>query len=187
MFSQTPEYFRILSTVISLLYLYIFVPATLLLQSYLLLTYSLNIIATEGISSEVRLRRSIAFILPFLMSLYTVFISDVYKISHSLALPFYYLLLIGFTIGLIFIYLISHVDSDDELTSTLTCFVASLIFFSTVTSFVITQSFEMISLVFGFLFGVGFYIMRGGFPSSLIKKRLRWRKPWGQNKTTHSV
>jgi len=161
----TPGYFRFLTQIFSYLYLFVFAPATIFLAFYILIAYCANMIAdsTLSILPHIRFRRGVATLLPFLMSLYTVLVTEVYKVSTILNLPFYVLLAIGFVVGCIFIYSISVIRNDQELFLSLSCFVASLIFFSILTAFVITQSLDIISFVFGFLFGVCLYVLQYGF------------------------
>lgn len=69
----------------------------------------------------------------------------------------------GLLIGFGFVHWISGISDSDELFSTLSCFVASLISFAVLTVFIISRSFEIISFVFGFLFGVCVSVIRYGF------------------------
>lgn len=161
--SDTPAYFGYLSSVFSFLYLYIFVPLSIILESYILAAYSINMVWEKESEPQKKFRRGVAVFFPFLMSLYGVLISEIYGISKSLEIPFYLLLTIGLVIGFAFMYWISGIDDDDELFSTLSCFVSSLIFFSILTVFIITRSFVIISFVFGFLFGVCMFVIRYGF------------------------
>ena len=160
---QTPEYFSYLSTFFTFLYLYIFVPISIILESYILIAYSINMINEEGVHESFKFRRGVAVFLPFLLSLYAVLYSEIYAISANLSLPFYLLLILGFFFGFLFMYWICKTDESDELFITLSCFVSSLIFFSVLTVFIITRSFDVISFVFGFLFGVSVYIVGFGF------------------------
>jgi len=167
----TPAYFGYLSAVFSFLYLYLFVPLSILLESYILVAYSVNMVWQENIAAQSKFRRGVAVFLPFLLSLYAVLISEIYGISGIFDLPFYYLLAGGLLIGFAFVHWISGISDSDELFSTLSCFVASLIFFAVLTVFIITRSFEIISFVFGFLFGVCVYVIRYGF-SNLERLKL---------------
>lgn len=168
---DTPAYFGYLSSVFSFLYLYIFVPLSIILESYILIAYAINMVGQENIAAQSKFRRGVAVFFPFLMSLYGVLISEIYGVSASINLPFYSLLLVGLIIGFIFMLWISGIKDDDELFSTLSCFVSSLIFFSVLTVFIITRSFVIISFVFGFLFGVCIYVIRYGF-SNLDRLKL---------------
>lgn len=159
----TPAYFSYLSSVFTFLYLYIFVPLSILMESYILIAYSANMINEKDKPEQVKFRRGVAVFLPFLMSLYAVLYSEIYAVSTKLNLAFYILLLIGLIIGVIFMYWISSMNESDELFATLSCFVSSLILFSVLTVFIITRSFEIISFVFGFLFGVCIHVIRYGF------------------------
>jgi hypothetical protein len=170
----TPAYFGYLSAVFSFLYLYIFVPLSIILESYILVAYSANMVGQENIPAQSKFRRGVAVFLPFLLSLYAVLVSEIYGVSGTFYLPFYYLLIGGLLIGFAFMHWISGISDSDELFSTLSCFVASLIFFAVLTVFIITRSFEIISFVFGFLFGVSIYVIRYGF-SNL--ERLKLPKP----------
>lgn len=159
-----PVYFSFLSSVLTITYLYIFVPIAILIASYVLLAYSTNMIRGrdgEIIQPEVKFRRGVATLFPFLISLYTVLADQFYKIPQ-INLTFYIMLITGLVVGFLFIYWISRMP-ESELFATLSCFVSSTIFFSILTVFVITRSFEIISFVFGFLFGICLYITRYGF------------------------
>jgi len=160
---NTPLYFSYLSAVFTYLYLYFFVPLSIILESYILLGYSIGMIRDENTLPQNRFRRGVAVFLPFLISLYSVLVSEIYKFPATINLPFYALLLAGLFIGFIFTLWISGISEREELFATLSCFVASLIFFAVLTVFVITRSFEIISFVFGFLFGVSVYVIRYGF------------------------
>ncbi|NPV40558.1 MAG: hypothetical protein HPY72_04335 [Anaerolineae bacterium] len=160
---QTPEYFNYLSTFFTFLYLYLFVPISIILESYILVAYSVNMINEQGIADNHKFRRGVAVFLPFLLSLYAVLYSEIYAIASKVSWPFYALLLVGFAFGFLFMYWICRTDESDELFVTLSCFVSSLIFFSVLTVFIITRSFDVISFVFGFLFGVSVYIVGFGF------------------------
>ena len=160
---HTPEYFSYLSTFFTFLYLYIFVPVSIILESYILIAYSVNMINEVGVDESYKFRRGVSVFLPFLLSLYAVLYSEIYAVSTRLSLPFFILLLIGFMLGFLFMYWICKTDESDELFITLSCFVSSLIFFSVLTVFIITRSFDVISFVFGFLFGVSVYIVGFGF------------------------
>lgn len=168
---ETPAYFGYLSAVFSFLYLYIFVPLSVILESYILVAYSVNMVWQENVAAQSKFRRGVAVFFPFLLSLYSVLISEIYGISATFNLPFYYLLIGGLLIGFAFMYWISGISDTDELFSTLSCFVASLIFFAVLTVFIITRSFEIVSFVFGFLFGVCVYVIRYGF-SNLERLKL---------------
>ncbi len=74
---------------------------------------------------------------------------------------------------------ISRVDDSDELFATLSCFVSSLIFFAVLTVFIVTRSFEIISFVFGFLFGVSIYVIRYSF-SNVDRFKVKISKKWWQ-------
>ena len=160
---QTPEYFSYLSSFFSFLYLYIFVPISIILESYILVAYSVNMINQQGIQDSNKFRRGVAVFLPFLLSLYAVLFSEIYSISTTLQIPIFLLLIGGIILGFLFMYWICRMDESDELFITLSCFVSSLIFFSVLTVFIITRSFNVISFVFGFLFGVSIYIVGYGF------------------------
>lgn len=195
--NNAPVYFGYLSSVFSFLYLYIFVPLSIILESYILIAYSVNMVGQEKIVAQSKFRRGVAVFFPFLISLYGVLISEIHGIPAFLNLPFYSLLLVGLIIGFIFMLWISGIKDDDELFATLSCFVSSLIFFSVLTVFIITRSFAIISFVFGFLFGVCIYVIRYGFSNldrlkfpkfnfggikSGIVKVSNWLKSRDQNK-----
>ncbi len=159
-----PIYFSFLSLTLAIAYLYVFVPITIVLASYVLLAYSVNMINGGGnkdIPPEVKFRRGVAALLPFLLSLYVVLADQFYQIPQ-VRIPFYATLIAGFVVGFLFIFWVSRMP-EGELFATLSCFVSSTIFFSMITVFVITRSFEIISFVFGFLFGISVYIIRYGF------------------------
>jgi len=153
-----------LSAVFTFLYLYIFTPLSIILESYILVAYSINMVWDSQITPQKKFRRGVAVFFPFLLSLYSVLASEIYSGSIELKIwPFYVLLGAGLLIGFGFMAWVSRIDESEELFATLSCFVASLIFFSVLTVFVITRSFEVISFVFGFLFGVSIYVIRYGF------------------------
>ena len=160
---ETPAYFRYLSSIFSFLYLYIFVPLSVILESYILIAYAVNMVNQTGVSPQSRFRRGVAIFFPFLISLYAVLVSEIYSGLIVPSVQFYYLFAAGILIGFIFTWWISRISDNDELFSTLSCLVASLIFFAVLTVFVITRSFGIISFVFGFLFGVCIYVIRYGF------------------------
>jgi len=160
---QSTAYFLFLSKFFTVAYLYLCVPVSLILESYILIVYSINMIKKENTSIQNRFRRGVAVFLPFLLTMYCVLISEKFGITLKLKLPYYVLLIIGIAIGVLFMTWISGIDDDNELFATLSCFVSSLIFFSIITVYIITSSFEIISIVFGFLFGVSAYVLRYGF------------------------
>ncbi|MGV8026049.1 MAG: hypothetical protein AB2L18_05785 [Anaerolineaceae bacterium] len=114
-------------------------------------------------SEPNKFRRGVAVFLPFLISLYGVLLSQFYLTNKSINFPYYLLLIGGLLIGFGFMYWISGMAENNELFATLSCFVSSLIFFAVLTVFIITRSFEIISFVFGFLFGVCVHVVRYGF------------------------
>ena len=188
-----PTYFNYLSAVFTFLYLYIFTPLSIVLESYILVAYSINMVWDPQITPPQKFRRGVAVFFPFLLSLYSVLVSEIYSGSIELKIwPFYILLGVGLLIGFGFMAWVSRIDESEELFATLSCFVASLIFFSVLTVFIITRSFEIISFVFGFLFGVSIYVIRYGFSNverfrlrgealrrtyGFVKSRLRRHKP----------
>nr|VFJ64110.1 MAG: hypothetical protein BECKDK2373C_GA0170839_111412 [Candidatus Kentron sp. DK] len=162
-----PPYLGFMSELFTATYLYVFVPATVLLASYILIAYAVNMARGKGedLSSENKFRRGVAILFPFLISLYAVLVSETQNISIQVTIPFWVSLIIGILVGFLFIRWISTMKDDEELYATLSCLVASMIFFTIGTVFVITKSFAIISLIFGFLLGTCAYIIRYGFAS----------------------
>jgi len=68
--SSRPAYFGYLSAVFSFLYLYIFVPLSIILESYILVAYSVNMVGQENIPAQSKFRRGVAVFLPFLLRNY---------------------------------------------------------------------------------------------------------------------
>ena len=122
-------------------------------------------VSEDNLPSEVKFRRGIASLFPFLLSLYLVIVSEKYEIPGLFIIPAYMLLISGMIIGFIFVLWINKLNKENELFSTLSCFCASLILFTILTSFVVTDSFNIISFIFGILFGVCVFIMGYGFSS----------------------
>jgi len=121
-----PIYFSFLSSVLSITYLYVFVPITIFLASYVLLAYSINMISgrdNEHISPDVKFRRGVATLFPFLLSLYTVLADQFYQIPQ-INFSFFIILIAGLLIGFLFIFWISRMP-EEELFATLSCFVSS--------------------------------------------------------------
>ena len=157
-----------LSTLFQWLYLNFFVPAIIVLISIVFIIYCTNMIrgvSEDNLPSEVKFRRGIASLFPFLLSLYLVIVSEKYEIPGLFIIPAYMLLISGMIIGFIFVLWINKLNKENELFSTLSCFCASLILFTILTSFVVTDSFNIISFIFGILFGVCVFIMGYGFSS----------------------
>lgn len=190
------RYFKYFSQITTFIYIYVFVPISLLVVAYILICYSINMIREENIPMEVRFRRGVATVFPFILSLYSVLLSEAHGVTGIIEVPFYSLIAAGLLIGFAFIYWISNIKADDELFSTLSCFVASLLFFIILTASIITRSFQIISFVFGFLFGVCIYVMRYGltnlhrfsvagirFPR-LISAGNKFRETFGRKKST---
>lgn len=175
----TPVYLRYLSSIFTFLYLYIFTPLSIIVESWILAAYSINMVGDPTITPERKFRRGVAVFFPFLLSLYAVLASEIYTQQITLVAPFYLVLLVGLVIGFGFMAWISHVDDSDELFATLSCFVSSLIFFAVLTVFIVTRSFEIISFVFGFLFGVSIYVIRYGF-SNVDRFKVHIPKEWWQ-------
>lgn len=162
--NEQPLYFSYLSTPLSFLYFYLLVPTSMLMASYVLISYSLNMLSgdrNQRLAPSVRFRRGVATLLPFLISLYAVVADQFYRFPSVANAPFYWLLFSGFFVGFLFLLLISRV-SGDELFAILSCFASSTVFFSVLTVFVISRSFQVISFVFGFLFGICVYIILNG-------------------------
>lgn len=178
---DTPVYLRYLSSIFTFLYLYIFTPLSIIVESWILVAYSINMVWDSTITPERKFRRGVAVFFPFLLSLYAVLASEIYvqQIKLAIPMPFYLVLLAGLVIGFAFMAWISRVDDSDELFATLSCFVSSLIFFAVLTVFIVTRSFEIISFVFGFLFGVSIYVIRYGF-SNVDRFRIKVPKRWRQ-------
>ncbi len=160
---NTPEYFSYISNFFTILYLYVFVPVSIFLESYILIAYSINMVNDKTATEPNKFRRGVAVFFPFLISLYSVLFSQFYLVNKFIELPYYVLLGMGILLGFGFMYWISGIAESNELFATLSCFVSSLIFFAVLTVFIITRSFEIISFVFGFLFGVCVHVIRFGF------------------------
>ena len=159
-----PLAFGYLSTPLAFLYFYLLVPVSILIASYVLISYSLNMLSgtrNQRLEPTVRFRRGVATLLPFLISLYAVIAVQFYRLPRIANLPSYWLLISGFVVGFLFLLCISRV-SGDELFAILSCFASSTVFFSVLTVFVISRSFQVISFVFGFLFGICVYIILNG-------------------------
>jgi len=174
---DTPAYLHYLSSIFTFLYLYIFTPLSIIVESWILAAYSINMVGDPTITPERKFRRGVAVFFPFLLSLYAVLASEIYAQQIRLTTPFYFVLLAGLAIGFGFMAWISRVDDSDELFATLSCFVSSLIFFAVLTVFIVTRSFEIISFVFGFLFGVSIYVIRYGF-SNVDRFKVKIPKEW---------
>ncbi|CAN2046039.1 DUF4956 domain-containing protein [Candidatus Magnetomoraceae bacterium gMMP-1] len=159
---NTPIYFTWVSFFVTTIFLYIIVPIVLILAAYILLAYSINML-TGDIEPEVKFRRGVALFLPFLISLYIVTCFQENEFDILSKIPFLILLLIGGIIGFFFIYWVSNMKDDEELFVTLSCLVSSFIFFTMLIGFIITESFQIISFVFGLLFGSCVYIIACGF------------------------
>jgi hypothetical protein len=170
---NTPDYFHFISTAFTLMYLYFFVPVTMIFASYILIAYTQSLIS-DNVKREIKFRRGIAALFPFLASLYTVILSEIYQVPMNINIPYYLFLVLGLLIGYLFIYWISSIPEDNELSTTLSCMVASAIFFAFTTIFVVTQSFEIISFVFGLLFGISIYVIRYGIDNLQSFKFLSW-------------
>jgi hypothetical protein len=163
---STPGYFNLVSSFATKIYLYIFVPIAILVAAYILLAYSVNMVMgkTEPqISQDVKFRRGVASFFPFLISLYLVMFCQGNEFAFLAKVPFQFLLIIGGIVGFIFIHWVSKINDSNETFAILSCLVSSSIFFTMLTSFVITKSFQVISFVFGLLFGICIYIIRYGF------------------------
>lgn len=176
---DTLVYLRYISSIFTFLYLYIFTPLSIIIESWILAAYSINMVRDSTITPERKFRRGVAVFFPFLLSLYAVLASEIYAQQIKLATPFYLVLLAGLVIGFAFMAWISRVDDSDELFATLSCLVSSLIFFAVLTVFIVTRSFEIISFVFGFLFGVSIYVIRYGF-SNVDRFKIKLPKNWWQ-------
>ena len=176
---NTPAYLHYLSSIFTFLYLYIFTPLSIIVESWILAAYSINMVWDPTLAPERKFRRGVAVFFPFLLSLYAVLASEIYAQQIKMTAPFYLVLLVGLVTGFAFMAWISRVDESDELFATLSCFVSSLIFFAVLTVFIVTRSFEIISFVFGFLFGVSIYVIRYGF-SNVDRFKVRIPKRWWQ-------
>lgn len=171
---QMPSYLLTIQSVLSWLYMYLALPVCIIVSITILGAYSfMTIFEDIQIDRTVRFSRAIAFIFPFLLSLYLVLANEIYKLAQFLqVVPFWLLLLIGFGIGFMFSLLIAGLDRSQEVFIRLSCFVASIIMFSILTVFAIIRSFEVLNMVFGFLFGICLYVLIYGLnPSSLPKIR----------------
>ena len=158
------EYMRSFFTI---LYLYVLTPLSVMLESYILAAYSINMISTPSISPQRKFRRGVAVFAPFLGSLYAVLASEMYELNVKVY-PFYVFLFVGLVSGYGFMLWASRVDESEEFFATLSCFVSSVIFFAIPTVFIISKSFEIINFVFGFLFGISTYVIIYGFSRAEI-------------------
>lgn len=184
-----------LQGIFSFVYLKIMIPITIIAMGYILIIYCINMIrgVDEEISSEVKFRRAVATILPFLGSLFAVLLTDMIDLRFLSDYHFIWFLLVGGAIGFIFLFWISSINRSEELFSTLSCLVASIIFFSVMSAFVVTQSFQVLSFIFGFLFGTCIFIVVHGLSS--VKKitphidpesALRGPQKWMKNKLSRA-
>ena len=169
-----------LREIFSFIYLKIMVPLAILAMIYVLLVYCVNMIwgeKDEEIKPEIKFRRMVATIFPFLVSLFAVMLSDTVNLLPKYILGFHFLwfLLAGGLVGYAFLAWINAMDKSEELFATLSCLVASTILFSVMTAFVVTGSFQILSFVFGFLFGTCVYIVVNGFSNVKAIKPVRFQ------------
>lgn len=170
------SYFPRLRDFFSKLYLNFALPLAILATIVFLGAYLAGRIFEADIDKFQSFSRAIATTLPFLLSLYVVLISETRSISNLVNLPWGLFLLLGSLIGFLFIFWIIRLSSDLELQIRLSCFAASLILFTILTAFVVFNSVEMLSAVFGFLFGVSTYVLVFGLTDSPIPRLRSFRK-----------
>lgn len=188
-----------LREIFTFIYLKIMVPLAIIAMVYVLLVYCINMIwgdKGEVIKPEVKFRRMVATILPFLVSLFAVMLSDFTSVwpGAIFRFHFFWFLLVGGAVGYLFLAWINAIDKSEELFATLSCMVASTILFSVMTAFVVTGSFQILCFIFGFLFGTCIYIVVHGLSNvkaikpvrlrptlvierfALISRKFRWRR-----------
>lgn len=167
---EFPEYYDGLSSVIAIVYMNIFVPASLLLALFLFGLFVYQKLLSGDVRQlpvDIKARRVAALILPGLVSVYVVVMAMKFSEGSEWKIPYVFAFIAGCLIGYFLLSWLKKREFSSEKFTILSCLVVSSTFAFVMTGFLLSESQQMVSIVFGLLCGICMYGILHGFSNHL--------------------